>query len=350
MATTTRNYFRRLAEGYEDDFFARCFYPFLDLGSSVYGSVVAATRKSYEENKGKRKKLPFPVVSVGNLTWGGTGKTPLVEFLARRIGERNRNVLILTRGYGSDESEQFRHHLPQAILGVGKNRLKVAEELSKKHKIDFAILDDGLQHWPIHRDLEIVTISALNPFGNYRLIPRGILREPLSVLSRADLVVVSHANLISQKELEQIKEEIKKHAPQAAVIETFLEPLFFYRAKKKARVPIEKLKHQKVATFSGVGAPRSFQLLLSQLHMRPVRNFEFADHHKFSEHELREIKEVSDSSSVAEIITTEKDFFRRQELISEIINPLVLATKLRISAGEGLLMQRLAKLLETHNA
>lgn len=347
MASTTRNYFRRLAEGYEDGLLARGLSPVLDFASGVYGSVVRSKRSAAEKKDG-RKKLPFPVVSVGNLTWGGTGKTPLVEFIARRVGERNRKVLILTRGYGADESEQFRSHLQdKAVVGVGKDRYQVAQEILKNQKIDFAILDDGLQHWPIHRDLEIIAVSALNPFGNRRLIPRGILREPLPVLSRASMVVISHANLVSGKELEAIKAEIRQHAPSVPIIETYLEPLFFYRAKKRARVPLNKLENQKVATFSGVGAPRSFQLMLSRLQLKPIRNFEFSDHHRFTDHELKEIKEVSDSSALAEIITTEKDFFRCQESISEIINPLVLATRLRISSGEGLFMQQLARLLES---
>lgn len=344
---STRNYFRRLAEGYEDGFLSRALSPVLEAASGVYGSVIASQRSSAEK-KGARKKLPFPVVSVGNLTWGGTGKTPLVEFIARRIGERNRKVLILTRGYGADESEQFRNHLQEkAVIGVGKDRYQVAQELIKKQKVDFGILDDGLQHWPIHRDCEIIAVNALNPFGNRKLIPRGILREPLTVLNRASMIVISHANLIPGKDLEALKAELRKHAPSASIIDTYLEPLFFYRAKKRARVPLNKLENQKVATFSGVGAPRSFQLMLSSLKLKPIRNFEFADHHKFQDHELKEIKEVSDSSALAEVITTEKDFFRCQESISEIINPLVLATRLRISSGEGIFMQHLAKLLET---
>lgn len=343
--TTTRNYFRRLAEGYEDGPLARFLFPILDAASGIYGSAVAAKRGKYEKES-SRKKLPFPVVSVGNLTWGGTGKTPMVEFLARRVAERNRNVLILTRGYGSDETEQFKNHLPKATLGIGKDRFAVGSEIAKNQKIDIAILDDGLQHFALHRDLEIVTVNALNPFGNRKLIPRGILREPVDCLKRASIVVISHVNLVPRAELDKIKNEIRQYAPEAGIVDTQLEPLFFYRAKKKARVPLNKLEHQKVATFSGVGAPRSFQLLLSQLHLRPLRNFEFADHHRFSARELQEIKEVSDSASLAEIITTEKDYYRCPDLIADTINPLVLATRLRIVSGEGFLMQRLAKILE----
>src|SRR6185436_11499771 len=108
MSTSTRNYFRRLAEGYEDGPLSRALYPLLDAASGAYYGAAGFKRALFEKGILKRKKLPFPVISVGNLTWGGTGKTPLVEFLARRIGERNHTVLILTRGYGADESDQFR--------------------------------------------------------------------------------------------------------------------------------------------------------------------------------------------------------------------------------------------------
>lgn len=340
-----RNYFRRLAEDYEKGTLAQFLLPFLEFSSGIYGSEIRKKRVAYENGKSQRKKLPVPVVSIGNLTWGGTGKTPLVEFIARRLAERGRKVLILTRGYGHDESEQMKHHMPDVLIGVGKNRYETACELAKKHPVDIAILDDGLQHFRLQRDLEIVTINALNPFGNGKLLPRGILREPLETLSRAHLVVISHSNLISNENLEKIKTEIRTHAPQAGMVETFLEPLFFYRAKKKVRVPLNKLENQKVTTFSGVGVPRSFQLMLARLQIRPLRNFEFPDHHPFSESDLKEIKEVSTSSSASEIITTEKDFFRCQNLIAEL-NPLVLAARLRIASGEGILMQKLARLLE----
>lgn len=346
---TPRNYFRRLAEDYEKGPLAQLLLPFLEFASGIYGSQVRALRQKYENGKTKRKKLPFPVVSIGNLTWGGTGKTPLVEFIARRLAERGRKVLILTRGYGHDESEQMKHHMPDVLIGIGKNRFETACELIKKHPVDIAILDDGLQHVPLYRDLEIVMINALNPFGNSRLLPRGILREPLETLSRAHLIVLSHANLISPENLEKIKKEIHTHAPKAGIVDTQLEPLFFYRAKKKVRVPLNKLENQKVTTFSGVGVPRSFQLMLARLQIKPLRNFEFPDHHPFTEKDLKEIKDVSASSSANEIITTEKDFFRCQHLIAEKLNPLVLAARLRIASGEGVLMQKLAQLLGVHH-
>ncbi len=341
-----RDYFRRLAEGYENGFVSKMVLPLLDVASGIYGVASGTTRNFYEKSILKPKQLPFPVISIGNLTWGGTGKTPLVEYVARRITERQRTPLILTRGYGKDEVEQYRQHMPRAVIGVGKNRVQVADEIIQKQKVDAAILDDGMQHWPIRRDFEIVTLSALNPFGNGKLIPRGILREPVAQLRRASAVVITHSDLIAVKELHELKEMVHQKAPEAVIAEAYLEPLFFYRAKKKARVPITKLQGQKVTTFSGLGSPRSFRLLLSKMKIKAVRNFEFSDHHVFTEKELKEIKEVSDTAYIEEIVTTEKDFFRSPAMISEILNPLILAARMRIHSGEEEFNRRLLKVLE----
>ncbi len=345
MQNTVKNYFRLLAEGHEDGAASKIFIPALEFGSWVYGGAVGTMRACYEKKIFRRRRLPFPVVSVGNLTWGGTGKTPLVEYLAYKVAQRYKTPLILSRGYSLDEVEQMRHHLPKAIVGAGKNRLKVAEELAKKQRIDLAILDDGLQHWPIERDIEIIVINALNPFGNEKLIPRGILREPLAVLKKAAILVLSHTNLAKPQEVEKLKARIRTLAPNAFLVESYLEPLFFYRADRRTRIPLEKLQNHRVATFSGVGTPRSFQLLLSRHQIKPIRNFEFEDHHVFTEAELQEIKQVSQTAGVDEIITTEKDFYRDPEKTRRILNPLVLAARLRIAEGEDVLTERLFRLL-----
>ncbi len=345
MLKATRNYFRLLAEDKQQDMFSKALYPVLELGGWFYGKGVETMRFCYEKGMLRRKRLPFPVVSVGNLTWGGTGKTPLVEYLARKISERHRSPLVLTRGYSHDEVEQIKHHLPRVTVGVGKDRWRIANNMKQQHRIDVAILDDGFQHWPIERDVEIVVINALNPFGNEKLIPRGILREPVSILKKAAIVVLSHVNLADPKRVEELKKKISQAAPQALFAESYLEPLFFYRARKRVRVPLQRLKDKRVTTFSGIGTPRSFQILLSKCLMKPVRNFEFEDHHQYTEGDFQEIRRVSDLAGVDEIVTTEKDFYRSQDLISKTLNPLVLATRLRIASGEDILTDRLFRLL-----
>jgi tetraacyldisaccharide 4'-kinase len=341
MWYSMRNYFRRLAEGSERGWLASLFVPLVDLASRLYGAAVGGWRMLYDKGILKRTRLPFPVISVGNLTWGGTGKTPLVEYLARRTAERNCTPLILTRGYSHDEVEQLKRQLPRAVIGVGKNRTEVALRLTQQQPVGLAILDDGLQHFPLERDLDVVTFNALNPFGNGKLIPRGILREPLSVLAKASVIVITHANLVEDKALQELRENLARVAPAASMVEACLEPLFFYRAKKRMRIPVERLQNQRVTTFAGIGMPRSFQALLARFHIKPVRNFEFPDHHCFTSADLLEIKRVSDSASVDEIITTEKDYCRNAKLIADLINPLILATRLRISRGEDILVSKI---------
>ncbi|MDD5217738.1 MAG: tetraacyldisaccharide 4'-kinase [Candidatus Omnitrophica bacterium] len=340
-----RTYFRLLAEDREKGDLSKVIYPLLDVLSWLYGGIVALLRNLYDRKVFKRQRLPFPVISVGNLTWGGTGKTPLVEYLAIKVSEQRRTPLILTRGYGHDEVEQFRNHLPNAVLGVGKDRASVGKKIIKGRRIDVGILDDGLQHWKVERDVEIIVVNAINPFGNRKLIPRGILREPLSVLKKATIVVLTYVNLASPKEVHHLTRMIQKFAPKAFIVESALEPLFFYRADRRKKVSLDRLQNHRVATFSGVATPRSFQMLLSQCQIRPTRNFEFTDHHVFTQEELEEIKGVSESSAVDEIVTTEKDFFRSPEVITRILNPLVLATRVRILSGEEILTDRLFRLL-----
>jgi len=340
-----RNYFRLIAEDLETGNLSVLLRPILHGLSWFYGVGVILLQKLYQMGVLPRKRLPFPVISVGNLTWGGTGKTPLVEYLARRVVERRRTPLVLTGGYSEDEVNQLRSHLPSVRVGVGKDRYEVASRISKRERVAVAILDDGMQHWKVIRDIEIVTVNALNPFGNGKLLPRGILREPRSALKRATVIVLTHVNLLAAKELEKLRGEIRKINSSAVIAEAFLEPLFFYRARKRNRLSLFQLGNHRVATFSAVGSPRSFQLLLTHLGIKPVRNFEYSDHHTFSREELEEIRGVSQSGEVDEIITTEKDFYRSQRSITEVLDPLVLAARLRISSGEEVLTDRIFRLL-----
>ena len=341
-----KNYFRLLAEDKQNDAASALLYPLAGFLAWGYGFGVRTFRWLYENKVLPRKKLSFPVISVGNLTWGGTGKTPVVEYLARKICAHRRAPLILTRGYSHDEVEELQHHLPMAVLGVGKDRAQVAERIQKEKKhVDLALLDDGLQHVILERDVEIVVINSLNPFGNGKLIPRGILREPLTVLKRAMIIVLTHVNLVSEDDLKKLKERLTLLAPQAQVVETLMEPLFLYRAKTRVRMPLEKLTNKRVATFAAVGTPRSFQLVLQRSHLKTVRNFEFLDHHDYNEEELLKIKQIAQSAGAEEIITTEKDFYRSRERISNTLNPLVLAARLRVVSGEEILTDRLFRLL-----
>lgn len=345
MGNSLRDYFRLLSEDKETGPASKFFYPVLELAARGYARASSTCKNLYEKQTLKKHRLPFPVISVGNITWGGTGKTPLVEYLARRIADMNKSPLILSRGYSHDEIEQYKHHLPNVLIGVGKNRVQSALAKAEKSKIDTAILDDGFQHWKLERDLEILTINSLNPFGNGKLIPRGCLREPVQSISRAEVIVLTHSNLVKPDMLRGIKKKITDLAPNALLVESYLEPLFFFRPKKNQRVPLDKLAERRVTTFSAVGVPRSFQIILSNLKVKPVRNYEYSDHHMFSRRDLKEIKTMREASGSDDIVTTEKDFYRSPKVITEILDPLILTTRLRISTGEKSLMDKVAKIV-----
>ena len=346
---TPRNYFRLLAEDQPCvDRWAWFWKPILKIASFVYREGLKCHQFLYGVGVLKCRAFKCSVISVGNITWGGTGKTPLVEYLARFYLNRNNTPLILARGYGQDESRVLMRQLPQAQFGIGKDRYQIGEKALAAHPADVVILDDGFQHWGIKRDLDVVVISVLNPFGNFSLIPRGILREPCSSLKRASIVVLADVNLIPRKELENLKAKIRKFTPRVDFVEAYREALYFYRPGSRERIHPNRLQRGRVTSFSGIGTPRSFQMLLNQLGLKTVRNFEFSDHHLFTERELNEIFQAKESSESTEIITTEKDFFRCEEAMKKIVKPLVLKVRLRLTTGEGLLHQHLSRYAQTH--
>ncbi len=341
---TLRNYFRLLAEDRSCASHWGWFWkPILKLASIFYLLGLKFHSFLYGIGILKQHRFDRPVISVGNITWGGTGKTPLVEYIARFYINRRKTPLILARGYGQDESKLLPRQLPDAQFGIGEDRVQAGKQALVKHPADVIILDDGFQHWRIKRDLDVMTINVLNPFGNFSLIPRGVLREPCASLKRASIVVLTDVNLTPRKELEDLKAKIRMIAPRVEFIEAYREVLYFYRPGSRERIQADRIQGQRVTSFSGIGTPRSFQMLLNQIGLKTIRNFEFSDHHPFTEQELKEILEAKESSKSEEIITTEKDFLRCEEMMKRIVKPLVLKVRLRLTTGEGVLHQYLGR-------
>ncbi|MBI1978409.1 MAG: tetraacyldisaccharide 4'-kinase [Candidatus Omnitrophica bacterium] len=341
---TLRNYFRLLAEDRPYQHQWIWFWkPLLKVASWFYGFAVGFRAFAFRSGILRKQAFPCPVISIGNLTWGGTGKTPLVEYVARFFINRANVPLILARGYGEDESKMFLRQLQGAEFGIGKNRYETGKRILATRKVDVIILDDGFQHWQIKRDLDIVAVNVLNPFGNLSLLPYGILRESLASLKRTSIVVLTDVNLTPRKELEALKSRIRAVAPKIDFVEAHREALYGYRPGSRERIPVDRLQGKRVTSFSGIGTPRSFQMLLNQLGVKTVRNFEFCDHHRFTDQELREVLHAKETSEAEEIITTEKDFFRSEELIRRIVKPIVLKVRLRLTNGETLLHQYLAR-------
>ena len=293
------------------------------------------------------------VVVVGNLTVGGTGKTPVVEKFARALHERGRKVAILSRGYKSkarplwkkfwhalthtepppprivsdgervlldseqagDEPYMLARNLPGVIVLVDKDRVKAGAYAIKKFGCDTLVLDDGFQYLPLKGRLNLLLVDKTNPFGNGQLLPRGILREPIKHLRRASYVFLTKSNGQRDPELERIIEE---HNPGVDIIECAHRPKHLQRFgvaadAPGAREPLTFLKGKRVFAFSGIATPESFEKFLRDLGALIVGRERFLDHYRYEPEDIAELFKLGQAERAECLVTTEKDAVRINE-------------------------------------
>jgi len=300
----------------------------------------------------KSFKPECKVLSVGNITLGGTGKTPLVEYLAKVIGSKGKKVAIVTRGYkksqaleSGDEALMLQNNLKNVPVIVDKNRIEGIKCACLKYAADLVILDDGFQQWKLKKDLEIVVISAVNPFGNKHMIPRGILREPLSALARADIFVLTKVNLVG--ELSEIKNNLRKYNSNALIFESVHDPAGFRRFGQDGQIIDKKMfASKRVALISGIADPDSFEKTIQGLGAVAVLSFKFADHHQYCKADLDGIAAGLKGKNVTAIITTAKDAVKLKPFDMENlgIEIFVLVIELKIIKDEEKFISRLSGL------
>lgn len=282
----------------------------LSFMSNVYKGELLKKQQKFRDNTSMVFKSGARVISIGNITWGGTGKTPLVAKLAQDLAFFGKKVAVLTRGYGGgDEVEELRRKLPNTPILVGKDRAKLAEEAVKKHGADTILLDDGFQYLGLHRDLDIVTINSTLPFGPGGLIPAGTLREPIEHLSRAHVFVLTKSN-IGSKNLHWISQKLASVKPGAVIFEAIHKPLRFWDPVKKQTVVLSEIDRKKIATISGIEDPHSFEKTVEQLGAEILLAARFQDHHPFKQAEVTDFLRRAEMVGVKDIVTTEKDLMR----------------------------------------
>ncbi|MCM8765747.1 MAG: tetraacyldisaccharide 4'-kinase [Candidatus Omnitrophica bacterium] len=274
-----------------------------------------------------KEKFKAKIISVGNITWGGTGKTPLVEIVSKYLKEKGLSVAVVTRGYGenkrqniiSDEVMILSRKLKGIPVIVNANKRKGIKEAEKKYNANFVVLDDGFQEWNINKDLEILVMDSANPFGNHRLIPRGILREPISSLKRADIFVLNKIDLIRDKEsLYKLKEIFKKINPRAYLFDAFYLPVTLRNLISQKEESLELLKGKEVCIFSGIASPDSFKITMEKLGGKINLIFEFLDHYPYRESDLIKICSLCERRGIKILVTTEKDEVRINPFIKKI--------------------------------
>lgn len=291
-------------------------------------------------------KAAVPVVSVGNLTTGGTGKTPCVEFIARFYRQLDLRVALLSRGYGSeagrnDEALVLEENLPDVPHLQGANRVELATVAVEELESEILVLDDGFQHRHLHRDLDIVLVDATCPWGYGHLLPRGLLREPIGGLHRAHAVIVTRCDLAGSETIRGIREAITRIKPELPVAESIHRPAECRNAAGAAR-KLEALQGRPIAAFCGLGNPEAFRQTLAKLGLNVTAWRTYQDHHAYTRDDIEDLRAwARQLPADAALVTTQKDLVKiRVDKLGER-ELWALAIQLEITTGhdalEGLL-------------
>ena len=310
------------------NFSSKLFKPILLVTSQIYKAIVLLRLKCYKNGWLKTHQPETPVISVGNLTVGGTGKTPVVDFLVKEIQNQKKYPAILSRGYRrKDGSTQQRVRFcedstidpdiigdepfllalrnPEVPVYVGSSRITAAHSAEIRDHPDVLILDDAYQHLAIRRDLNILLIDAERGLGNGSLLPLGILREPEDQWVRADVIIITKTNMAaSDSVMQMLKNELKVNCP---VFKFSFEPQRLSRLDGQAQLNVLQLKGKRLLLTSGIAQPAGFGLLLEQQGGNVIRKLEFQDHHDYVFKDVQKILHEQEKLQPDYIVTTEKD-------------------------------------------
>jgi tetraacyldisaccharide 4'-kinase len=291
-------------------------FPFLILFASLYACLIRARNILYDHALLRRHKIGVRVVSVGNLTVGGTGKTPLVHRIAAECLRRGHIPAVVSRGYGSrsagpgdlnDEGLLLSQSLEGLSVVQNPDRVAAARKAVSEDGADFLIMDDGFQHRRLARDLDLVTLDATRPFGYGRVLPAGLLREPLPSLERADAIVLTRCDQVDSYHLEAVETRIEALAPRTPVFRTHHAPLELIKMDGSESMGLEILAGGKVYLFSGIANPRAFERTVSGLGADVGGSAVYPDHHHYREKDMEKIREEARGCGADRIITTAKD-------------------------------------------
>jgi tetraacyldisaccharide 4'-kinase len=335
--------------------------PFLLPFSILYGLVLTFRRRRWPKRNSAR--LDAPVISVGNITCGGTGKTPTVEMVVRELIDRGWNPAILSRGYGAppgisdgnffevdfnegnDEYRLLSENLPSVPHYQGRDRVACGREAITAGA-DILVMDDGFQHLRLHRDADLVLLDALRPFDNGRVLPAGLLREPIGALEAADLIAVTRVELVSEERREAISAFLKERFPGIPVLLLESRPRALQELYGETLEP-GFLKGKEVCAFCGIGNPNSFELTLGKLGIRLAGFKPFSDHHAYDFATVEGLGTWARELGVDTIVMTQKDAVKiPKDWLDEEGGPrwFYLSTRQSISSGGEPLVELLDKL------
>ena len=313
----------------------------------------------------KRTRLPCPVICVGNLTTGGTGKTPMTQTLCHLLQAQGKKVVILSRGYGGqheygcaivsdgqrvllksqesgDEAYLLAKTLPGVPVVVGKDRRVTGSLAYTEFQPDVIVLDDGMQFWQLHRDLDIVLLNACEPFDNGWTFPRGLLREPPSHLKRAGIVVLTNAQKAGSQQVEALRARVQQLAPGRPTFTANLTPTGLQSLVGNTETPLTWLEGRRVTALSAIGNPSAFESMIGEQGGILAGRFRFRDHQSITLAELERLIAESCDVRAEAILTTAKDAVKMPPLNSKL-PILTLQVTMQIDSANAFLTTTLEK-------
>jgi len=357
--------YRKLICGEKAGLGAAVARPLLRAAAAGYRVIVAVRNFLYSKGRLKTYRVNAAVISIGNITVGGTGKTPLVIWLYRHINQKSKiknqkcGCVILTRGYKANQKSKIKNQnygdevqilaecCPEAKVIVNPNRVAAATEAVNKFGAKALIMDDGFQHRRLHRDIDIVTIDATCPFGCGGVLPAGLLREPVTALKRADAVVITRCDQVCETELSETEKRLRQINPDMIIARSVHKPICARFADGK-EIGIEQLKGKRVFAFCGIGNPQAFSGTIKNIGAEAVGFKIYDDHYHYTIEDIADIEEQAGRVKAELVLTTQKDWTRIigdfRFPISDFQSPIsfaYLAIELKFISGEDKITQLL---------
>ena len=359
---TAEQRFLELIAGPPQSVSSRLLRSILRIASWGYGAGVDFRNRLFDSGIMKSHAVTAPVISIGNLTTGGTGKTPTVALLVDLLKELGHQPGIVSRGYrelsegGNDEARVLELLCPGTPHVQNRDRVAAAREIVTRHGCSVILADDAFQHRRLKRDLDIVLIDALNPWGHGALLPRGLLREPVSQLRRAELVILTRADLVDDASRATIWELVKENNQSASTVELIFEPAGLVD-KTGTKHSVEEFNqstssagqstgHSGTLAFCGIGNPDGFRRTLAAAGISVQDLIAFPDHHHYDANDLQNLATTAAELQASALVTTVKDLVKIQpEWVSDV--PLfALEIRAGLTAGESSLSEKLSQLTQ----
>jgi tetraacyldisaccharide 4'-kinase len=307
--------YRRLISGQNNSFGASILRLLLATAAIGYSLVVWTRNFLYSKRLLKTYYVNAAVICIGNITVGGTGKTPLAVWLCNLLTQ-NHKCAVLTRGYKAnvqgdknfkDEIAILAESCPNTEIIVNPDRVSGATEAIDKYSAKVLIMDDGFQHRRLARDLDIIAIDATQPFGYGKLLPAGFLREPVSSLKRAGAVVITRCDLVTKDQLSELEQKLQSVNPDIVIAKSIHAPAYV-QSKDNKENSIEWLKGKKVFAFCGIGNPDAFFNTVEDVGAELISSKAFDDHYHYTNACLTGISEQAEELGADLILTTQKDW------------------------------------------